>query len=218
MQVKITDNEFILIQNLLLEHKLNSIEIIDTFTKYVDILAVWQKNMNLVSTQDLAKVWDRHIFNSLQLLPFVLKNSKINILDIGSGAGFPAIILAICNEDNSYFLVESNTKKASFLKFVVSILNLKNVIVLNKRLEDINDSDIKKIDIITARAVASLLDLVMLSKPLFNANNHALFLKGENYLSEIDEFKSSNISKKFTINTLFLANKKEVVLKVKSFI
>jgi 16S rRNA (guanine527-N7)-methyltransferase len=214
MQVKITNNEFILIQNLLLEHKLNSIEIIDTFTKYVDILAVWQKNINLVSTQDLAKVWDRHIFNSLQLLPFVLKNSKINILDIGSGAGFPAIILAICNEDNSYFLVESNTKKASFLKFVVSILNLKNVIVLNKRLEDINDSDIKKIDIITARAVASLLDLVMLSNPLFKANNYALFLKGENYLSEIEEFTNSQLSSSFNIDILTIKNKKEVILKV----
>ncbi len=122
---------------------------------YLRLLKISQKNHNLISNKAFATIWDRHFLDSYQILKIIGKEKKI--LDIGGGAGFPAIVCAICS--NNYFnIVESNKKKCNFLNEVKIKLDLKNVKIHNSRVESLELID--NIDFITARAVASLTKLL----------------------------------------------------------
>ncbi len=153
--------------------------------KYIELLKKWQKAVNLVSSYTLSDVWKRHILDSAQLYP-LLPIKNITLVDMGSGAGFPALVLAILNKNNNgpiqnIFLIESDMKKSLFLKEVVRELNL-SVKILNKRIELVSDI---KADVLTARALSSLSDLLVLGKNFIYSDTVCLFLKGENYEKEI---------------------------------
>ena len=151
------------------------------------MLKDWQNKFNLVSTKSLDSVWQRHVADSYQLCQYIGKDIK-TIYDIGSGAGFPALVLAVWaseeRPDISFKLIESITKKTLFLNAVKKELCLDNIEVINERSESLK---IMPADIITARAVASLDKLFGFSKPLCSNRTVLLFLKGKSYEEEISE-------------------------------
>ncbi len=149
---------------------------------YVDLLRRWQKAINLVSRESLSDVWRRHVWDSAQLMPHI-PDPAVPILDIGSGAGFPGLILAILGAEN-VTLVDSDTRKGSFLREVARQTGAPAT-VLTGRVEAMAD----RIDppaIITARAVASLPLLLDTIKLYIRPNTVCFFHKGRQADAEIE--------------------------------
>jgi len=151
---------------------------------YIKLLEKWQKAVNLVAASTLKDIWNRHILDSAQLFPLI--QNKKSLIDLGSGAGFPGLVLAILNKNNQgplekIILIESDVKKCLFLKEVIRQLSL-NVEIINERIEKIESI---KADIITARALATVQKLLELSRHLANKDTTYLFLKGENVDEEL---------------------------------
>ncbi|MBP5343501.1 MAG: 16S rRNA (guanine(527)-N(7))-methyltransferase RsmG [Alphaproteobacteria bacterium] len=152
--------------------------------KYQQILLEWQKKVNLISNSTINDIWQRHIMDSAQLYPLIPSKAKI-LLDVGSGAGFPGIVLAILNKTlngplKQVFLVESDLKKSLFLQEVNRQLGL-NVEVLPKRMESVDIAP----DVITARAVAAVPELLKLVDKNVSRETLMLFLKGKNVDKEL---------------------------------
>jgi 16S rRNA (guanine527-N7)-methyltransferase len=154
---------------------------------FVSILTEWNEKMNLVSKNSLSEVWSRHVFDSLQLVKYLPEKIE-KLVDIGSGAGFPGVVLAVYLAEKSpetkVFLVESITKKANYLLSVCSELGLKNVKVINNRIEN---EKFDGVDVITARAVASLKILCEYAYKAGSSKTNLLFLKGKSYKEELEE-------------------------------
>ena len=125
--------------------------------KYGRLLHLWSGKMNLISPSDREQIATKHTSRGLVLVKIIEPMSPQTIIDVGSGAGIPAIPIKICLPGVEMFLVESRRKRASFLRFVVRELGLKNTHVVNERIENW-DSGIKA-DVFTARAVARPDDL-----------------------------------------------------------
>ena len=160
----------------------------ETFEKlatFVELLKKWNAKINLVSKNSLDEVWTRHVLDSLQLIKYIPEKTKY-LLDIGSGAGFPAIVLAIIMQEKNpsakWVLAESITKKTVYLNDVCMQLGLKNVRVENNRVENLR---LRNINIITARAVAALDVLCGYAYACADKNTKCLFLKGRTYEDEI---------------------------------
>ena len=160
----------------------------ETFEKlklYHQSLIEWQGKMNLVSNSTLDTAWERHFADSAQLYKLIPENAK-TMVDIGSGAGFPGMVLAIMAEGRTPYLkvtlVESIAKKTLYLKRVKEITNT-DVNILNRRIENLKE---KTFDVITARAVINLKDLLGYAHPLFRKNSICIFPKGKSHKEEIE--------------------------------
>lgn len=151
------------------------------------LLAKWQRVQNLVSRETLGDVWQRHIADSLQLLP-LLRPADRNFLDIGSGGGFPAVPLAIAlnGEHRRFVLVEPNARKASFLRAVARELSLPMRVEAH-RSEALDPGAVGPVDVITSRALASLVTLCGLAAPFFGPQTRAIFHKGREHVEELAE-------------------------------
>jgi 16S rRNA (guanine527-N7)-methyltransferase len=149
--------------------------------KFVQLLSKWRLKMNLVKYNDLEELYSRHILDSLQLLNYI-NDKDVAITDLGSGAGFPGLILSFAGI-RQINLVEANAKKCSFLKQAASISS-KKITCYNQRIEDTEDV---KTDIITSRALAPLSDLLKYAENFYAPSCKLLFLKGENLSLEIKE-------------------------------
>lgn len=149
------------------------------------LLTKWQKAQNLVSRETLSSFWERHVRDSLQLLPLLEPNQQI-IVDLGSGGGFPAIPLAIASQGSlsQFIMVDSNRRKISFLRAAILEFDL-NAQALDQRIEDVDLSDIGAPDLITCRATASLEQILKLSRPLRTPETSALLHKGREFREEI---------------------------------
>lgn len=157
----------------------------DYFLTYQNLLKKWQKAVNLVAPSTLSDMENRHFADSAQLYDYIPKNAEI-LVDLGSGAGFPALVLAILNQVNQgplkkIYLIESDTKKCLFLREVIRQLNL-SAVVLNKRIETVTDI---RADVMTARALAPLDELLKLSRPFCHKGTVCLFFKGKTADQEI---------------------------------
>ena len=133
-------------------------DICEKFENYYNMLLKWGKKINLFSRKDTFILARKHFQDSIFLSKLISKNSSV--LDIGSGAGFPAIPLKIVRNDLKIFLVESKLKKFIFLSNVIRSLNLENMWVINKRVEDILSFDCK-FDYITLKAVRIDFSLIL---------------------------------------------------------
>ena len=160
-------------------------ETLQKLQDFVALLQEWNAKMNLVSKKSLEDVWQRHVLDSIQLVKYLPQNPRC-LVDIGSGAGFPGIVLAIVLQEKfpeaKVILVESITKKTVYLKDVCTKLGLTNTTVENSRIENIS---IKNVDVITARAVAALDMLCLYAFDLATKNIRMLFLKGRSYTDEV---------------------------------
>jgi len=155
--------------------------------RYVDLLLEWQAKTNLVAPSTLPNVWTRHISDSLQLL--ALAPSARAWVDLGSGGGFPGVVLACALAENPgtmVHLVERNAKKAAFLREAIRITASPGAV----HLADIGDTVDRitgPVDCVTARAVAPLHQLIGFAEPLVKQGAKALFLKGQDVEAELTE-------------------------------
>ena len=157
----------------------------DTFQ---GLLVEWNEKMNLVGPSAMASFWGRHAFDSAQLLALA-PDAKI-WADIGAGAGFPGLVLAILSRDRpgmAVHLIESIAKRCLFLRTVSAALDLPTQ-VHNARAESLN---LSPVDIVTARACAPLPRLLEYARPLLRGKATALFLKGRDVDAEIAEARKT---------------------------
>lgn len=146
---------------------------------YEETLKKWQKTINLVAPSTINHIWKRHFSDSLQLAQYIGNNNRI--LDIGSGAGFPGLILAMTGLFD-VTCIDSDTRKTIFLSEVARQTDTR-ITVINSRIENLLQDDF---DIITARGFAKLVDMIPFVIK-YTKTGQALFLKGKNYQNEIAE-------------------------------
>jgi len=159
-------------------------ETIDKFRAYLTLLEKWQARINLVANSTLAEAWQRHILDSGQLAAFYLPQTK-NIMDVGSGAGFPGLVLAIMG-GVTVDLVESDQRKAVFLSTVIRELDLPAK-VHNQRIETLPQLFP---DVITARALAPVPKLLKLIENQLSPESVCLFLKGAAVQDELTNLQT----------------------------
>jgi 16S rRNA (guanine527-N7)-methyltransferase len=169
----------------------NDIPIPDTFfhhiQKYKEHLHKWNKIHNLTGAKDEATL-DAFIFDSLYPVTFLPPVKSL--LDIGTGAGFPGLILAMALPKTEVTLVEPLTKRASFLQFIKADLELQNVTVVKKRVEAFQTA--QAFELISSRAVTDTKMLLELSKHLRDENSKLLFYKGERVFNEVADTQGLN--------------------------
>ncbi len=184
-------------------------ETIEKLEIYEGLLKKWQSHVNLISQSTLNNVWERHFSDSAQIFDLI-SNKDAFICDLGAGAGFPGAVLAIMGCSN-VTLIERDRKKCSFLRSVSRETKTR----FNVFEGDIKDY-LEKPDYITSRALASLSDLLFLSKPLITLKTTCLFLKGahvDQELSEIDSSVGMTVLKKQSTTS-----KEGVILQLKDII
>ena len=158
-------------------------ETLDIFLVYGETLAKWQSKINLISGKTLDNVWRRHFLDCAQLHNFLPSGTK-NILDIGSGAGFPGLVLAVMGVKN-VTLVEADSKKCLFLSEVVRRTG-RHANIVNCRIEEFDGGHF---DVITARALAPMDKLLPYINPHFGPKTKGIFLKGQQVDRELTKAK-----------------------------
>jgi len=157
---------------------------VDTLSKldiYYHLLVEENKKYNLTTITEEKEVYLKHFYDSLTLSKIINLNNQY-LLDIGTGAGFPGLVLKIVYPDLKIDLLDSTTKRCQFLQMVIDKLELKNINVINARAEEYAKDNREKYDIVTSRAVAPLKHLLEYSIPLLKINGNFISLK-----SNIDE-------------------------------
>ena len=168
---------------------------------YVTLLEKWQAKINLVGADSLDDVWRRHILDSAQLGPLLPADTKI-IADIGSGAGFPGLVLAILagptRSSHEFHLIESNERKCAFLREANRITGA-GAKIHHSRAEKLSDLSA---DVIISRAVASLDELLEYADSMLKKDGQCLFLKGKKWREELTQAKKNWIINESTIQSL----------------
>jgi 16S rRNA (guanine527-N7)-methyltransferase len=155
--------------------------------RFVVLLMAWQQRINLIAPSTEPKLWTRHIADSLQLL--ALAPGALRWADLGSGGGFPGVVLACALAGvpgAQVHLVESNMKKAAFLREAVRITDAP-AIVHATRIVDFVEKFTQPVDVVTARALAPLCDLLPMAYGLLKKRARGLFPKGQDVAAELTE-------------------------------
>ncbi|MCW2274122.1 16S rRNA (guanine(527)-N(7))-methyltransferase RsmG [Rhodoblastus acidophilus] len=153
---------------------------------YESLLAKWQRRLNLVARSTISQIWPRHFEDSLQLLP--LAGNWRRWVDIGSGAGFPGMVIAIMSPSQEVHLVESDRRKAAFLGEVSRETDARayiHVDRIERALPELATS--LNFDIISARALAPIGDLLRYAEPVLQKGARGLFLKGKELARELTD-------------------------------
>jgi 16S rRNA (guanine527-N7)-methyltransferase len=150
---------------------------LDLLLQYTDLIEKWNKTYNLTAIKGKQNILIHHILDSLSILKFL--GDKQQILDIGTGAGLPAVVIAIMT-NNKVVAVDKVSKKTRFLQFVKAELKLNNLTIINDKVENLD----LKFDIITSRAFAQIDKTFELSGHLLAKNAKYLLMKGNNWQQE----------------------------------
>lgn len=159
---------------------------LEKLKKYYLYLVEKNTTINLTSIIEETEVYIKHFYDSLYLSKIVNFSSFDNFLDVGSGAGFPAIPLKIMYPDLKVTIIEPTLKRVKFLSEVISLLGLKDVTLINGRAEDIKPSQRESFSLASARAVSSLPVLLELIIPYLSVGGIFLAPKGPSYEGEVD--------------------------------
>lgn len=165
---------------------------LDQLEKYYELLVEWNNKFNLTNITDKEQVYLKHFYDSITLSKVVNLNEEKTLCDIGTGAGFPGLVLKIIFPNLKVILVDALNKRTTFLKEVINKLGLENIEVYHDRAEDFAKKNIEKYDIVTARAVAHLSILLEYGIPMVKINKYFIAMKA-NIETEIEE--SSNALK-----------------------
>ena len=171
----------------------NQLEQLD---KFYHLMLEWNEKINLTRIIEEKDVYLKHFYDSLTLYKMIDLNKNINICDIGTGAGFPGMVLKIIFPTLSITLVDSLLKRVNFLNHVIKELNLKDIEAIHIRAEDFAKNNKEKYDVVTCRAVSRLKNLLPYSIPLLKKNGVFLPMKA-NCDEEIEEILDN---KKIKIN------------------
>lgn len=167
---------------------------IDDLLHYVAFLREWNERINLISRKDIDNLIPNHIIDSLIALPLLRSiieqrttNDRLRVMDLGPGGGFPGIPLKICLPELELTMVEATLKKAKFLELAIQELGLTNTTVFPKHSRDLlrDPAHLKKYDVVTARAVSELKDLVKDSFPFLAPGGRLLAYKSGKADAEI---------------------------------
>lgn len=159
---------------------------LEQYAALEDLYKEWNVKINVISRKDIDSLYEKHVLHSLSIATLEGFKPGTNILDIGTGGGFPGIPLAIFYPEVSFYLADSIGKKIKVVEEVVAALGLKNVIAQHTRVEDIKN---KKFDFTISRAVAPLKELWNWSKPLLRKNAAT----GKNLNSETNNLQEGSI-------------------------
>ncbi len=152
----------------------------ELFSKYIDMLLKWQKKINLISNNTINDLWNRHFLDSLHLYDYV--KNKNGIFDIGSGAGFPGMVLSITGIKN-ITLVESDKRKCIFLNQIKNLYNL-DINIISNRVEELEYCNV---NCIIGRAFAPLTRFIDLCSNIISKDTEFYLLKGNSVDLEIKE-------------------------------
>ncbi len=145
---------------------------------YYDELIAYNKNVNLTRIVDKEDVYLKHFYDSLTLIKAIDLNQELTLCDVGTGAGFPGLVLAIIFPTLTITLVDALQKRINFLDLVINELELKNVKTVHARIEDFAKENREKYDVVTCRAVSNLRVLLEISIPLVKVNGYFIPMKG----------------------------------------
>jgi 16S rRNA (guanine527-N7)-methyltransferase len=162
-------------------------ETLDRLDRFVEVLLRWQSHTNLIAASTVKELWTRHIADSLQLVD--LAPQAKTWVDLGSGAGFPGLVIACALADVpgvKVHLVESKQKKCAFLREAAEAARVPAIIHC-ERVEDYALHFRGRPDVVTARALKPLPELLELARPLLKTGTKALFLKGQDVEAELTE-------------------------------
>ena len=182
-------------------------EQLDKFKKYASFLLEYNKTTNLTAIRDMEGVYLKHFYDSLLVFNSdIIDYSNINsLIDIGTGAGFPGVVIKIMYPNINVTLLDSNNKKTKFLEELVKILELDGVTIVNDRAENYVKNHRQEFDITIARAVSELRIIAELCLPLTKIDGYFIALKG-NYVQEIKS--ASDAIKKLNSEIISIKEKK----------
>lgn len=148
----------------------------DKLIKFYKLLIEWNQKINLTRIIDEEQVYEKHFYDSLTLVKAVSLNDKETLLDIGTGAGFPGIVLKICFPNLRITLLDSLLKRVKYLNEIIKELDLKDIEAIHSRAEDYQKTN-KKYDVVTSRAVARLPKLLGYALPFVKENGVFVAMK-----------------------------------------
>ena len=195
--------EFVLeVKKLGIEVDDKKLELLD---EYYSLLIEWNEKINLTSITIKEDVYLKHFYDSLTLYKCIDLCKDVSICDVGSGAGFPGIVLIIFFPNLKITLIDSLQKRVNYLNLVIEKLNLKDIKAYHYRMEDYSREHQEEFDYITARAVANIGVLSEISIRALKINGHLVFMKG-NCDEELDKFlvKSKELGIVFEKKEAFL--------------
>ena len=169
---------------------LNELQI-EQFNKYYNLLIEKNKIMNLTAITEHDEVYIKHFLDSLFITKAINNNNPYTILDVGSGAGFPSIPLAIVDKNANVTIIDALNKRINFLNDLVKYIGINNVIAYHKRAEEYAVEKRESFDYVTARAVARLNVLSELCLPLVKIGGYFIAMKGQGGKEELDEAKNA---------------------------
>jgi 16S rRNA (guanine527-N7)-methyltransferase len=171
-----------------------TIEQVNSLFIYLAELKKWNQKMNLTAIRDEQDIIIKHVLDSLSYLRGFDPAPSQRLLDIGSGAGFPAIPIKITHPEIEVILVESIKKKASFLRHIIRILKLVNIKVIDKRIEDLSKTYHGIIDIVTARAFADMKEAISAGSPFLKPDGLMVLSRGPKELIREPDLVASSIA------------------------
>ena len=157
--------------------------LIEKLEIYLATLKKWNKVYNLTAINEDSEIIVKHFLDSLSVNQYIQNSERI--LDVGTGAGFPGLILALFNPEKSFVLVDGVSKKISFLQEMIGKLNLKNVIAVHTKVEQYNEAE--QFDIIISRAFADIKKMTKLTSHLIKDGGKFIAMKGPDVMSELDD-------------------------------
>ena len=152
-------------------------EILEKLDKYCSYLQEYNQHTNLTAIKEEPDIYLKHFYDSLTIVKVIDLNQVDSLLDIGSGAGFPGMVIKIFFPNINVTLLDSNNKKTKFLTSLAQLLNI-DVNIVNQRVEEYSQDNLNKFMVVTSRAVANLRVLAELSLPLVKENGYFIPLKG----------------------------------------
>lgn len=147
--------------------------------KYYELLIEWNKKINLTRITEKEEVYLKHFYDSITLIKAIDLTKNLEVCDIGTGAGFPGIVLKIIFPNLKLTLVDSLNKRIEFLKIVIKELNLKQIEVIHQRAEEYSKENKNKYDLVTARAVSKLNIISEICIPAVKINGYFIAMKAQ---------------------------------------
>ena len=166
---------------------------LEKLNQFYELLISWNQKMNLTRITEKEDVYLKHFYDSLTISKVIDLNQNLTLCDVGSGAGFPGIVLKICYPNLRITLLDSLQKRVNYLNEIIKELELENIEAIHTRVEDYAKQNREKFDVVTARAVANLKILSELCIPLVKINGLFIAMKA-NIEEEIEN--STEILKK----------------------
>lgn len=192
---------------------------LEQLNKYYKALVEWNKRINLTSITEEKDVYLKHFYDSLTLFKEYDLTKDVSLCDVGTGAGFPGIVLKIVFPNLKITLVDSLQKRLKFLDYVIKLLDLKDVELVHERMEDYSKQNEEKFDIITSRAVAKTKILVEISFKALKISGHLILMKSsfEEELSDAEKIIKDIGGEVINVNTfkLPIENSERALINIK---